>query len=59
MPMAERNNVANWFHKNSADQVLVATTGAAKEGLTLTVLGDFEPMVAPYLQLENSSILAN
>jgi SNF2 family DNA or RNA helicase len=37
MPLAERNDVVNWFLKNSEDRVLVATTGAAKEGLTLTV----------------------
>lgn len=37
MPIARRNDVVNWFLKNKDDRVLVATTGAAKEGLTLTV----------------------
>jgi SNF2 family DNA or RNA helicase len=37
MPMARRNDVVNWFLNNPDDRVLVATTGAAKEGLTLTV----------------------
>ena len=37
MPMGRRNAVVNWFLENEADQVLVATPGAAKEGLTLTV----------------------
>ncbi len=36
MPMARRTEVVRWFMTNPADQVLVATTGAAKEGLTLT-----------------------
>ncbi len=37
MPMERRNAVVKWFIENSEDQVLVATPGAAKEGLTLTV----------------------
>lgn len=37
MPMERRNAVVKWFLENEADQVLVATPGAAKEGLTLTV----------------------
>lgn len=37
MPMEKRNSVVKWFLENSEDQVLVATPGAAKEGLTLTV----------------------
>jgi SNF2 family DNA or RNA helicase len=36
MPMARRTEVVRWFMSNRSDQVLVATTGAAKEGLTLT-----------------------
>jgi SNF2 family DNA or RNA helicase len=35
--MSERENAVKWFLNNAHDQVLVATTGAAKEGLTLTV----------------------
>jgi SNF2 family DNA or RNA helicase len=37
MPMARRNDVVNWFLQNAEDRILVATTGAAKEGLTLAV----------------------
>lgn len=37
MPMERRNAVVKWFMENPEDQVLVATPGAAKEGLTLTV----------------------
>lgn len=37
MPMERRNTVVNWFLENPDDQVLVATPGAAKEGLTLTI----------------------
>lgn len=37
MPMERRNEVVKWFLENPEDQVLVATPGAAKEGLTLTV----------------------
>ncbi|MBK7686469.1 MAG: SWF/SNF helicase family protein [Rhodocyclaceae bacterium] len=37
MPMERRNAVVKWFLENPEDQVLVATPGAAKEGLTLTV----------------------
>lgn len=37
MPVERRNAVVNWFLENPEDQVLVATPGAAKEGLTLTV----------------------
>jgi superfamily II DNA/RNA helicase len=37
MTMSERENAVKWFLNNAHDQVLVATTGAAKEGLTLTV----------------------
>jgi SNF2 family DNA or RNA helicase len=37
MPIDRRNDVVKWFLKNESDRVLVATTGAAKEGLTLTV----------------------
>jgi len=37
MPMGARTETINWFKKNEEDRVLVATTGAAKEGLTLTV----------------------
>jgi SNF2 family DNA or RNA helicase len=36
MPMPRRTEVVRWFMSNPSDQVLVATTGAAKEGLTLT-----------------------
>jgi SNF2 family DNA or RNA helicase len=34
--MDYRNDVVKWFLENPNDRVLVATTGAAKEGLTLT-----------------------
>jgi SNF2 family DNA or RNA helicase len=37
MSIENRNDVVKWFLKNESDRVLVATTGAAKEGLTLTV----------------------
>ncbi len=37
LPMERRNNVVKWFLDNPNDRVLVATPGAAKEGLTLTV----------------------
>lgn len=37
MLMDRRNAVIKWFLDNPEDQVLVATPGAAKEGLTLTV----------------------
>ena len=37
MSMERRNTVVKWFLENPEDQVLVATPGAAKEGLTLTV----------------------
>ncbi|OIQ73373.1 ATP-dependent RNA helicase DbpA [mine drainage metagenome] len=37
MPMERRNQVVEWFLENEEDRVLVATPGAAKEGLTLTV----------------------
>jgi len=37
MSMERRNAVIKWFLENPEDQVLVATPGAAKEGLTLTV----------------------
>lgn len=37
MSMERRNAVVKWFLENPEDQVLVATPGAAKEGLTLTV----------------------
>lgn len=37
MPMERRNAAIKWFLENSENQVLVATPGAAKEGLTLTV----------------------
>ncbi len=37
LPIDRRNSVVKWFLENSADQVLIATPGAAKEGLTLTV----------------------
>ena len=36
MPMERRTEAVRWFMENKSDQVLVATTGAAKEGLTLT-----------------------
>jgi SNF2 family DNA or RNA helicase len=36
MPMGRRTEVVRWFMEKSSDGVLVATTGAAKEGLTLT-----------------------
>jgi SNF2 family DNA or RNA helicase len=36
MPMPRRTESVRWFMENAADRVLVATTGAAKEGLTLT-----------------------
>lgn len=37
MPIERRNDTIKWFLQNESDRVLVATTGAAKEGLTLTV----------------------
>lgn len=37
LPIERRNAVVKWFLQNSSDRVLVATPGAAKEGLTLTV----------------------
>lgn len=37
MPMPRRTEAVRWFIDNPNDKVLVATTGAAKEGLTLTV----------------------
>ena len=37
LSMDRRNSVVQWFLSNPEDQVLVATPGAAKEGLTLTV----------------------
>ena len=37
IPMDRRNSAVKWFLENTDDQVLVATPGAAKEGLTLTV----------------------
>jgi SNF2 family DNA or RNA helicase len=37
LPIDRRNAVVRWFLENASDQVLVATPGAAKEGLTLTV----------------------
>jgi SNF2 family DNA or RNA helicase len=37
MKMSERESAVKWFIGNTQDQVLVATTAAAKEGLTLTV----------------------
>ncbi|MBX3516056.1 MAG: DEAD/DEAH box helicase [Rhodospirillales bacterium] len=37
MPMPRRTEAVRWFTENVEDRVLVATTGAAKEGLTLTV----------------------
>lgn len=37
MPIERRNTVVKWFLENPDVQVLVATPGAAKEGLTLTV----------------------
>lgn len=36
MPMPRRTEAVRWFMENPGDRVLVATTGAAKEGLTLT-----------------------
>ena len=36
MPMDRRTEAVRWFMENPSDRVLVATTGAAKEGLTLT-----------------------
>jgi SNF2 family DNA or RNA helicase len=36
MPMERRTEAVRWFMENASDRVLVATTGAAKEGLTLT-----------------------
>lgn len=37
LSMERRNSVIAWFIENRDDRVLVATPGAAKEGLTLTV----------------------
>lgn len=37
LSMERRNAVVEWFLANPEDRVLVATPGAAKEGLTLTV----------------------
>lgn len=37
LTMERRNQVVEWFLNNPEDRVLVATPGAAKEGLTLTV----------------------
>lgn len=37
LPMDRRNDIIKWFIANPEDRVLVATPGAAKEGLTLTV----------------------
>lgn len=37
LPMERRNSAVKWFMENASDQVLIATPGAAKEGLTLTV----------------------
>lgn len=37
LPIERRNSVVKWFLENESDRVLVATPGAAKEGLTLTV----------------------
>lgn len=37
MPIERRNSVVKWFLENKNDRVLIATPGAAKEGLTLTV----------------------
>lgn len=37
LSMDRRNNVVKWFMENPEDRVIVATPGAAKEGLTLTV----------------------
>lgn len=37
LPMDRRNSIVQWFLTNPEEQVLVATPGAAKEGLTLTV----------------------
>jgi SNF2 family DNA or RNA helicase len=36
MPMPRRTESVRWFMENENDRILVATTGAAKEGLTLT-----------------------
>jgi SNF2 family DNA or RNA helicase len=36
MPIERREEVISWFLNNPEDRVLVATPGAAKEGLTLT-----------------------
>lgn len=37
LSMDRRNAVVQWFLQNPQDRILVATPGAAKEGLTLTV----------------------
>jgi SNF2 family DNA or RNA helicase len=37
MTIDKRNKHIEWFLSNADDKILVATTGAAKEGLTLTV----------------------
>jgi len=37
LTMERRNSIVEWFLKNPEDRILVATPGAAKEGLTLTV----------------------
>mgnify|MGYP001123064688 CR=1 FL=1 len=37
LTMERRNSVVEWFLSNPEDRILVATPGAAKEGLTLTV----------------------
>lgn len=37
LPIDRRNAIVKWFLENDEDRVLVATPGAAKEGLTLTV----------------------
>jgi SNF2 family DNA or RNA helicase len=37
LPMERRNQVVEWFLRNDEDRIIVATPGAAKEGLTLTV----------------------
>ena len=37
LSIERRNEVVKWFMSNESDRVLVATPGAAKEGLTLTV----------------------
>lgn len=37
LPIDRRNSAVKWFLENPSDQVLIATPGAAKEGLTLTV----------------------